>query len=137
MTQPDLPVLEEKPVEDEVGPTLKEKLQPELEPSTELVLVEPRAEMTSAQLDEQGVKAYTASQVSRALGTSLPSVEYSWPRGHPDSFARMNVGLATSRFLAARAVAEDPTQLCLHELAPDRRDLATAQNPIEVQVPTD
>ncbi|OWY91516.1 hypothetical protein PHMEG_00039880, partial [Phytophthora megakarya] len=135
------PVLEEKPVEDEVVVTLEEKLQPELEPSMELAQVEPRAETTSGRQDEQVVKAYTASQVSRweqerSEQVFPPSVEYSWPRGHPDSFAWMNAALTTSKYLAARAVAEDPAQLWVHELAPDRRDLATAQDLIGVQVPT-
>ncbi|OWY90960.1 hypothetical protein PHMEG_00040666, partial [Phytophthora megakarya] len=135
------PVPEEKPVEDEVGPTLEEKLQSELEPSTELVQVEPRAETTRGQVDEQVAKAYTASQVfrweqERSEQVFPPSVKYSWPRGHPDSLAWMNAALATSKDLAARAVAETPAQLWVHELAPDRRNLATAQNMLGVQVPT-
>ncbi|OWY91763.1 hypothetical protein PHMEG_00039520, partial [Phytophthora megakarya] len=135
------PVPEEKPVEGEVVATLEETLQPELEPSKEQAQVGPRAETTSGRLDLQVAKAYTASQVSRweqerSEKVFPPSVEYSWPRGHPDSFAWMNAALATSKYLAARAVAEDPAQLWVHELAPDRRDLATPQDLIGVQVPT-
>ncbi|OWY97586.1 hypothetical protein PHMEG_00031849, partial [Phytophthora megakarya] len=99
------PVPEEKPVEDELGATLEEKLQPEWE-------------------QERSEQVFP------------PSVEYSWPRDHPDSFTWMNAALATSKYLAARAVAEDPAQLWVHELAPDHRDLATAQVVIGVQVPT-
>ncbi|OWY94430.1 hypothetical protein PHMEG_00035843 [Phytophthora megakarya] len=135
------PVPEEKPVEDEVGPTLEKKLQPELEPSTELFQVEAQAETTSGQQDEQVAKAYTASHVStweqeRSEQVFPPCVVYSWPRGHPDSFAWMNAALATSKYLASRAAAEASAQLWVHELAPDHRDLAMAQYLIGVQVPT-
>ncbi|OWZ20080.1 LOW QUALITY PROTEIN: hypothetical protein PHMEG_0005563 [Phytophthora megakarya] len=133
------PVPKEKRVEEEVGPTLEEKPQSKLKPSTELVQVEPRADTTNCQLAEQVAKAYTASQVSRweqdRSEEDFPlRVKYSWSRGHSDSVDWMNVALSTSKYLTSSFYGR-PCPI-IHELAPGRHDLATAQGLIEVQVST-
>ncbi|OWZ02389.1 hypothetical protein PHMEG_00026060 [Phytophthora megakarya] len=132
------PVPDTKPVEDEVVATLEEKLQPELEPSTELVQVEPQAETTSADWTNKWRrrtpprKCSGGSKSARSKSTAQREV-FMAPR--PSGLLRLGErGTGYVEVLGGQSCRGSPAQLWVHELAPDRRDLATAQGLIGVQV---
>ncbi|POM72865.1 Hypothetical protein PHPALM_10361 [Phytophthora palmivora] len=102
--------------------------------------VEVHAEQTRDQPEVRVSREYAASQVARweqeqSGQISPPSVEYTWPEVLPDSLAWMNAALTTSKYLAVRTAAEEVARPWVEEMAPVRRDLATAQDLAGAQVP--
>ncbi|EGZ25035.1 hypothetical protein PHYSODRAFT_326080 [Phytophthora sojae] len=90
-------------------------------------------------LGQDAAKAYVSAQVSlweqvRSEHVLPPCVEYTWPDDRPDSLPWLNATLATSKYLAARATLGNDVQPCVLELRLDRRDLATAQDVVAVEI---
>ncbi|EGZ29372.1 hypothetical protein PHYSODRAFT_263452 [Phytophthora sojae] len=90
-------------------------------------------------LGQDAAKAYVPAKVYRweqvrSERVLPPCVEYTWPDDRPDSLPWLNATLATSKYLVARATLGYDVQPCVLELRLDRRDLATAQEVVAVEI---
>ncbi|POM69522.1 Hypothetical protein PHPALM_14182 [Phytophthora palmivora] len=123
-------VLDSSPPVQDVSPEVSSSAQvASLPPVPEAMIVrgvEAHAELTRSQPEDRVSREYAASQVAR--WEQEQSGQYTWPDVLPDSLAWMNAALTTSKYLAARTAAEDVARPWVEEMAPARRDLATAQD---------